>query len=269
MAQSQKTCLDPVAVEESLISAGKMLDPQQLLELWFQMRYEADQEAGLEAEQRLHEQRRVYLRQTWGGSFQLEGWLDAEGGCTLKTALDSLMKKRYRDDERTPGQRRADALTELARRQLDSGQLPERGGEKPHLMLVAELSTLRLEPGSKLAELEWGPLVSGETARRIGCDASITPVLVGSNGEILHVGRRSRSVPAPTRKALNLRDRRCQWAGCSMPAPNCSPHHLRHWADGGSDELDNLKLYCTYHHGLIHPENERYRTGAGRQPNAP
>jgi hypothetical protein len=106
----------------------------------------------------------------------------------------------------------------MARYRLDAGDLPEQGGEKPHLMVVAELSTLRLEPGSKLAELDWGPLVTGETARRIGCDASVTPVLVGADGEILHVGRRSRTVPAPTRRALNLRDRHCRWAGCRRSA---------------------------------------------------
>jgi hypothetical protein len=50
-------------------------------------------------------------------------------------------------------------------------------------MLISELSTLRLEPGSRLAELDWGPLVTGESARRIACDAAITQVIVDSNGE--------------------------------------------------------------------------------------
>ncbi len=39
-----------------MISAAKMLDPQPLLELWFQMRYEADQEADLRAEEKRREQ---------------------------------------------------------------------------------------------------------------------------------------------------------------------------------------------------------------------
>jgi len=158
---------------------------------------------------------------------------------------------------------------ELARRRLDAGDLPERGGERPHLTVVAELSTLRLEPGSKLADLDWGALVTGETARRIGCDCSITPVVVDEGGEILHVGRRTRSVPAPTRRALNLRDRHCQGPGCEVPAPECSPHHIAHWADGGSDELANLRLYCSAHHTLVHPENARFRTAGPLQGRAP
>ena len=231
--------------EMSLLSAAGDRDPRELNDYWKQVRYRADQEAGLEAEEEQRRQRWLNLRQTWSGRYVIEGELDAESGATLRTALSGLMGRRSSDDERSPEQRRADALVELARRRLDAGDLPERGGERPHLTVVAELSTLRLEPGSKLADLDWGALVTGETARRIGCDCSITPVVVDEDGEILHVGRRTRSVPAPTRRALNLRDRHCQGPGCEVLPPECTPHHIVHWADGGSDELPNLRLYCS------------------------
>ncbi len=257
--QAEKTSLDPSAVEAELVHAAERMDPQALLQHWYQVRYQADQEAGVEAEEEQRQRRWLHLRRTWAGGFRLEGELDAEGGATLKTALQGLMGRRAAGDERPPERRRADALVELARRRLDAGDLPERGGEKPHLAVVAELATLRLEPGSRLAELDWGPLVTGETARRIGCDASTTPVLVGADGEILHVGRRSRSVPAPVRRALNLRDRHCQGPGCRVPPELCAPHHLRHWVDGGPDELSNLRLFCDHHHSLRHPENARFR----------
>ncbi|HKF77991.1 MAG TPA: HNH endonuclease signature motif containing protein, partial [Candidatus Dormibacteraeota bacterium] len=91
-----------------------------------------------------------------------------------------------------------------------------------------------------------------------GCDAALTPVLVGPGGGVLHVGRRSRSVPASLRKALNLRDRRCQWPGCTMPPEHCESHHVRHWADDGSTDLPNLRLYCRRHHRQLHPENRRF-----------
>jgi hypothetical protein len=29
-------------------------------------------------------------------------------------------------------------------------------------------------------------------------------------------------------------------------------HHLVHWADGGSTDLDNLVTLCRHHHTLIH-----------------
>jgi hypothetical protein len=134
-------------------------------------------------------------------------------------------------------------------------------------MVLASLETLRLEPGSRMASLNFGSLVSGETARRIACDAAITPVLTGPEGEILAVGRKRRAVPAATRRALDLRDGCCQWAGCTVPARECQPHHLRHVVDGGSNKLPNLQLYCSVHHPLFHPENSRYRRAReGRAP---
>jgi hypothetical protein len=67
------------------------------------------------------------------GLYYLDGVLDTEGGALLRTALDAVMGPPVKDDERTPAQRRADALTDLARRQLDGGELPVVGGQRPHL----------------------------------------------------------------------------------------------------------------------------------------
>ncbi|HKA09890.1 MAG TPA: DUF222 domain-containing protein [Candidatus Dormibacteraeota bacterium] len=260
MEQVPKTCLDPSDVEPALVFAARQMDTFNLEQHWQQIRYQADQEAALEAEEERRRQRWLSLRQISTGNYRIEGVLDAEGGATLKTAIRSLLGPRpASDDERTPAQRRADAIVELARRRLDAGDLPERGGEKPHLLLTADLSTLRLAPGSRLAQLDWGPLVTGETARRLADDASITPVLVDDKGGILHVGRSSRSVPGRLRKALNLRDRHCVSPGCTTPPELCVPHHRLHWADGGRTVLPNLELRCDVHHGRLHPENHRFR----------
>ena len=262
--QSAKTSLDTGEVEAAMLDGAEDLDPKQLLKSWHSLRYRADQEAGLRAEQEQQRHSYLHLRERWDGAFELEGLLDAEGGTILKTALKGVLGPRSRDDDRTPSERRAAGLVDLARWRLEAGDLPLRGGERPQLTLVARLETLRLEKGSPLAELDWGPLVSGETARRIACDASVTPVLVSSEGEILHVGRRRRTLPAATRRALNLRDRGCRWPGCTAPPQECEPHHIVHVADGGSDDLSNVRLHCSYHHRLLHPENDRFRAGAGQ-----
>jgi hypothetical protein len=253
------TCLEPGHVEAELLQAARHMDDNQLRQHWLQLRYQADREAGLQAEQEQRHRRWLRLWKTRFDTYRLEGELDPESGATLKTALRGLLGPRAKDDERSHEQRRADALTELARRRLDAGDLPRRGGEKPHLMVVAELSTLRLEPGSRLAQLNWGPLLTGQSARRLGCDAALTPVLVGARGETLHVGRRVRAVSPRLRRALNLRDRHCQEPGCTVPADECQPHHKRHWADGGRTDMANCELYCDRHHRDRHPENDRFR----------
>ena len=266
MEQVDKTRLDPASVERALVSAARQMDPHELERHWQQIRYRADQEAAEEAEEARRRRAWLSLRQTPWGSYRIEGELDPENGAKLKTALQAIMGRKTKDDERTPMQRRAAALGELAGRMLDAGVLPERGGEKPHLMLVADLATLRLEPGSRLAQLDWGPLVTGHTARRIADDAAVTPVLVDGAGNVLHVGRRSRVVPAAVRRALNLRDQHCQEPGCTMPAELCTPHHERHVADDGRSILPNLKLYCEVHHAMRHPENARFRSPVRGSP---
>ena len=263
MEQVPKTTMEPSDVEAMLVEAGRRMDPRELHRSWQQLRYQEDQEAGLSAEQAQHQRRWFTLRQRWNGSYRLAGDLDAEGGTVLKTAMESLMGPRLKGDDRTAEQRRADAVVELARRPLDAGELPSRGGQKPHLTLVSDLATLRLEPGSPLAELDWGPLVTGHSARRIACDAVITPVLTDEKGKVLHVGKASRALPTWMRKAVNLRDRHCQEPGCWVPAEQCQPHHRRHVADGGRTELSNLELLCARHHRDKHPENDRFRRAGG------
>jgi hypothetical protein len=257
--EAGRTCLEPAWVEQELVAAGQRKDPLELRRHWAQVRYRADQEAGVEAEREQRERRWLRFWQTPWDTYRIEGEMDPESGAVLKTALKALMGRRPAPgDERTPEQRRADAVTELAQRALDAGELPERGGERPHLSLVAELSTLRLEPGSPLASLDWGPLVTGETVRRLAEDALVTPVLM-SGSEVLHAGRRKRTLTARQRKALNLRDRRCQAPGCDRSPEQCTPHHLIHWIDGGRSNLPNTRLYCDAHHARLHPENHRFR----------
>ena len=269
MGQVEQTSMEPESVEFQLVDAARRADPYLLERHWQQLRYQADQEAGVAAEEEQRRRRWLNLWQTRFGSYRIEGELDPENGAALKTALKALVGRPGRDDERKPAERRADALGELAWRRLEAGDLPELGGEKPHLMLIASVETLKLEPGSRMAQLDWGPLVTGHTARRIAEDADITPVLVDGRGDVLHVGRRTRSVSPRMRKALNLRDRRCQAPGCEVTADLCAPHHRRHWADGGPTDLTNLELRCTVHHARAHPENDRFRKAAAVQPGAP
>ncbi|MDQ6774090.1 MAG: HNH endonuclease, partial [Candidatus Dormibacteraeota bacterium] len=166
-------------------------------------------------------------------------------------------------DRRTAPQRRGDALVELSRRQLDSGGLPEVGGEKPHLTLVAELRTLRGEPGAPPAELDWRQLLPGEHARRLACDSQVTPVVVGPEGAPLSVGRATRVVAPALRRALALRDRGCRWPGCDRPPDWTDAHHVVHWAKGGATELANLCLLCRPHHRLAHEKGWRLEWQGG------
>ena len=69
-------------------------------------------------------------------------------------------------------------------------------------------------------------------------------------GEILGVGRRTRTISPALRRALAARDGQCRFPGCQNRRTDV--HHVQHWADGGETVLDNLVLLCRRHHRAVH-----------------
>ena len=196
--------------------------------------------------------RYLHLSPSLDGVWYVDGRLDPEGGAKLASALEAVAGPPAPDDKRSAAQRRADALVDLVGERLDAGRLPTTGGQRPHLTLTAELATLQRQPGSRAAELDWGQTICGESARRLACDAALTPILVDEQGEPLSVGRATRVIPPAMRRALALRDRTCRWPGCDRPARWSDAHHLQSWLDGGETRLSNLALACRAHHRLVH-----------------
>src|SRR5437660_1580469 len=124
--------------------------------------------------------------------YAVEGKLDPEGGAMLQTALNALMHP-LPGDTRRADQRRADALVELCRRQLDSGSLPETGRQKPHLSVTVSAAALAALPGTEGGELNWAGTVPAATVQRLACDASLSVIALDQRGLPLDVGRATRS----------------------------------------------------------------------------
>jgi len=256
--------MDRGQAERELVAAAATTEPAELARRWSLMRYFADQAAGVAAERA--QPNYLNLQVTWWGTYKINGELNGETGAAVWTALEPLMRRRSADDQRGAPERRAGALGELATRMLDAGTLPEQAGERPHLDIVTSMDTLQLEPGSAMAELNGRLLVTGETARRLACDATVTEMQVDDEGRVVSVGRRTRTVSPRMRRALNVMYRTCQHAGCKVPATQCQYHHLQHWADGGATIMSNLRPYCQVHHPLMHPENARFRRPGSADP---
>lgn len=130
------------------------------------------------AEKALHNayERRGLTLSVVGEHGYLDGVFDVESAELLRTALQPLMARGGEADTRSIGQIRADALLDLAKRQLDSATLPELGGERPHLSVVIDEAALQQRVGA--VTLPWtGVAVPAEVARRWGCHAQLTPVL--------------------------------------------------------------------------------------------
>lgn len=99
-----------------------------------------------------------------------------------------------------------------------------------------------------------GTLLNPGDVRRLACDADIIPVILGTAGEVLDVGRAARLFTKGQRRALWHRDRGCTWAGCTSPAAWARAHHVVHWADGGRSDLTNAALLCQRHHTHVHDQ---------------
>ena len=108
-----------------------------------------------------------------------------------------------------------------------------------------------LDAGLAVIEQAGGLHLGREAARRVACDAGLVVLHHGAGGEVLDVGRRTRTVPSAMRRALLSRDRgQCQFPGCE--SRHCDAHHVEHWADGGETRLQNLVLACRFHHRALH-----------------
>ena len=187
--------------------------------------------------QRVYESR--YLTWSWeeDGSLRVQARLPAEDGALLLAALEAAEED---TPESSKAERRADALVSLARSEA-----------KPCEVVVhVDAETLVGDEVVERSELEQGPAIAPETARRLGCDASVVGI-IERDGEPLSVGRRARAVPPALRRALSSRDRGCRFPGCTHTL-FMHAHHIQHWARGGPTSLENLVQLCSFHHRLVH-----------------
>jgi hypothetical protein len=229
--------------------------------------------------ERLREVRRFNVAQTFDGLWHVEGLLPADVGAQLVAVTDPLARKRGPEDDRTPTQRRADALAELVDTVLRVAPLPDAGGERPRLTLVVRAredeqpSDLVGRRGLHQALIASGGLMAAfaegsdanlvgcqgglapETLARLACEADINVAHVGPAGDVLSLGRSSRFPSLAQRRALVIRDGGCVFPGCDRRPSACQAHHLRFWSDGGPTDLDNLALLCHYHHHVVHEDH--------------
>src|SRR3989442_4957829 len=114
--------------EASLLKAAETMDPGLFTGVARNFEHRVDAAAALAEANRAHERRYLHLSEPRDGLVRLDGLLDAEGGAILRTALNARMLP-GKDDDRTPGQRRADALVDLCRRK--TGGAPPRARAPP------------------------------------------------------------------------------------------------------------------------------------------
>ena len=227
----------------------------------------------LAAEEVRHRSRTFSVAIDADGMYVVRGRLEPEVGAVLMRAIEAASDALYRGedgDARTRNrQRRADAAGLVAERALAAGfggggtgdGAGEFGrgvgsgsrAERYQVVVHTDAATLMERGETGRSELD-GVRVSAETSRRMACDAARV-AMCHRDGEVVSVGRRTRTIPPHIRRALEERDRGCRYPGCASRFTEA--HHVRHWADGGETSLANTILLCRRHHRLVHEGRTR------------
>ena len=153
-----------------------------------------------------------------------------------------------KDDGRTTEQRLADGLIELASAYA-KGEV-NGGRENPNLLITIPATSLTGdsdEPGYT----SWGDRIPAFVARRLAEFANLQRVVMAGS-HVLDLGRTVRYATDRQYEALVARDGGCREPGCTIPPAWCQIDHLHDWILGGETDLDNLVLWCTFHHHQKH-----------------
>ncbi|WNB85456.1 DUF222 domain-containing protein [Cellulomonas sp. ATA003] len=273
---TQRAVLADPAVQEALVEVAQREDAGA-----FQItvdRWAAEVDPG--GFDRAHEagrcERYLHLSQSSTGTF-LKGRLDPIAGHKVALALEALSPRPAEDDDRDPGQRRADALTDMAEHVLaDPGTKP--GGHVPPqitMILTPETwAAARAERDRQRRGAVAGNGAPDETAAVVSyppatledgtplpvsdlaaamCDCELTRAVIDADGTPLDLGRSQRLFTGQLRKVIIARDRECGWPSCHAPARWCQIHHIDWWdRDNGPTSADSGVLLCGFHHHETH-----------------
>jgi len=215
------------------------------------------------------EGRRFSITRHADGSVSGRFELDAVGGEKVMAAVESIVQaNRPQGDMRGRSQQQADAFVQLADNALAAGNLPFLRTVKPHVVVTIDHEDL-MDPhtGHGAARTGFGAMISAARARMLACDGGVARIVFDPDGQPGDLGREKRLFPPHIRRALDVRDRGCVFAGCAAPTWWCDAHHVLHWIDGGETSLDNGALLCERHHTKVHhgfrierQPNGRWRT---------
>ena len=205
-----------------------------------------------------HERR--YVRWSWDddGSLVVRGRLSPEDGAVFVAAMAAAAQslnaagasKDVSAETSSAPAHSADALVAMAGIALAADAADSPGGDRYQVVVHVDAEVLAHD-GNGRCELEDGPSLAPETARRLACDAGVVPLVEDGESEPLNVGRKTRSIPPAIRRALRSRDGGCRFPGC-LQRRFVDGHHVQHWAHGGETSMTNLVLLCRRHHRLVH-----------------
>ncbi len=263
-----------------LTEAAVTVLPEDLTMVVRRLVHTVDPDGSAKRAEELTEGQHLTLDQFGDGSWDVHGLLCPAAGAMLASALAPLMLSNGPDDTRTTPRRRADALTEMARRSSADPEGPGAHGVRPTVLLLVDST------GQRPAETADGTVLDRGAALALACDASTYRLdhaacpqsnaggsaafpAAGRRGGVLplELGRATRLATKAQVLALIARDRGCVHPRCARPPSWTQAHHLVEWSAGGRTDVTMMALLCTEHHTMLHRTRQHLHPPA--RPGAP
>ncbi len=229
--------------------------------------------------------RELSASRTLDDELAVKGHLDKDSAAVVEKALLAATRDDAEGEVRTPTQRRADALVEIARHYLETHENPDANRRRERITLVADLRDVYrswltgagvhtadqlhqfLANRSNLAEVDRGLFLDAfndtdTTARTLDgnpvtdalvaatTSGGVLELLLTADRRILDLGRSRRTFSDAQRRALLA-----VWGGCACcgaPPERCDIHHIEPWEHGGLTDLANGVPKCRRCHLLHH-----------------
>ena len=220
----------------------------------------ADPDGAEEDDERRRSRRDVYLDSSFGGMWFGKITLDPISGSIVGEELQRLERALFEaewaqaraelgrdpvtsDLPRTPGQRRADALVEMATR----SQVAPSDGKRPLPLfsVLIDYETLR----GRVCELAAGVVIAPGSLLP-WLDEALLERVVFAPARRVEVSSTARLFSGATRRAIELRDRECKHPYCDIPVSRCQADHIVPYTAGGPTIEENGQMLCGFHNRL-------------------
>jgi hypothetical protein len=212
---------------------------------------------------RTHTRRRVHLSRGFEGRWHLDAMLDPLTGAAVADTLGAIETELFAADwahakarlghqprpadlARTPTQRRADALVEMAARARAAP--PGARRPAPLLTVLVDYPTLT----GRICQLADGTPIAPAALLPWLTPAWVERVVFDSPDRVRNVGAQRRLFTGATRRAIEVRDQECFHPYCDQPAPQCQIDHIHPYATGGPTTDHNGRPACPHHNRHRH-----------------
>ena len=227
----------------------------------------ADPDGSEDEADRLRDRRRFNLDQTFGGAYSAEGFFDPISGTIVYDELRRLEAELFEADwaeardrlgrepsyvelRRNAGERRADAMVEMAIRSRTApadGRRPE-----PLFSVLVGYETF----AGPICELANRTVVTPGSLVPWLDRAWVERCVFDGPSRVIDVGVKRRLFEGATRRAVQLRDQECFHPSCEEPADRCQIDHIEPHAWGGETTQANGRPACAHHNRARHRRPE-------------